>query len=185
MQCQGTTQKGTQCQLNATDNGYCKLHSDNGGGPQPAKHESRCTVCNHADREKIEARYRNWELSPTEIAEKYGLSRSAVYRHMLYLNFDGERAFNVVGYCEKVMTRALRSESVSQGDGIRAAALAQKIRVSDQEFWDEIREKRLRRAFKNLRWALNRADLDDEQRKSLIHWWETAERRHFPTDCDD
>lgn len=45
------------------------------------RHEAKCTICNHEDREEIDEDFVHW-LNPYRIASRYTLhDRSAVYRH--------------------------------------------------------------------------------------------------------
>jgi hypothetical protein len=45
------------------------------------RHEAKCTICNHEDREEIDEDFVHW-LNPYRIAARYTLhDRSAVYRH--------------------------------------------------------------------------------------------------------
>jgi hypothetical protein len=46
-----------------------------------ARHEAKCSICNHPDREEIDEDFVHW-LNPYRIAARYTLhDRSAVYRH--------------------------------------------------------------------------------------------------------
>ena len=44
------------------------------------RHESQCSVCQHEQRKDIDRAFRNW-VSPDDLAQQYGLSRDAIYRH--------------------------------------------------------------------------------------------------------
>jgi hypothetical protein len=48
-------------------------------------HESRCSICCHEDRDAIEEDFVHWD-SPFNIANYYGVSERAVYRHAHALN---------------------------------------------------------------------------------------------------
>lgn len=164
MQCQGTTQKGTQCQLTATGgNGFCQHHSDNGSSRQPAKHKSRCTVCAHPQRAKIEQQYVDWGRSLADLASKYGLSRSALNRHMAYMKLRAQRATNILGYCERIMERAMAAEEISPGDGLRAASIALKAIDTREKHFEKLVEFERQRAFE----AFQAANLTSEQLEAL------------------
>jgi hypothetical protein len=44
------------------------------------RHESQCSVCQHEQRNDIDRAFKHW-TSPDDLAEQYGLSRDAIYRH--------------------------------------------------------------------------------------------------------
>ena len=71
----------------------------------PARHEAKCSICLHLQREEIEAAFVDW-LSPTRIAAAYKISRDSVYRHAAALGLLPRRQKNIRRALEKIIEQA-------------------------------------------------------------------------------
>jgi hypothetical protein len=83
-----------------------KDKSNTGGGAQAnlELHRKQCSVCRHPQLQEIEEGWVNWG-STTLIAEKYGLSRDSLYRHMHAFGLFVRRQKNRKRFLEKIMER--------------------------------------------------------------------------------
>ena len=68
------------------------------------RHQSQCSVCSHPQRQEIEDAWLDWG-STTLLAEKYGLSRDCIYRHVHALSLFRERQNRINRLYEKVLER--------------------------------------------------------------------------------
>jgi hypothetical protein len=74
------------------------------------RHRRQCTICQHPDREEIEADFTAWR-SPVLIAEEYGLSdRKTVYRHAHALDLFPKRGRNIRAALESIIEKAGEAE---------------------------------------------------------------------------
>jgi hypothetical protein len=85
------------------------------------RHQSQCTVCSHPQRQEIEEEWVNWG-NTTLLADRSGLSRDSLYRHMRATNADIKRQKNIKGALERMIER-LDMASLS-GSTIMAALKA-------------------------------------------------------------
>ena len=69
------------------------------------RHQSQCSVCSHPQRQEIEDAWLNW-ANTTELADKYRLSRDALYRHMHALGCYSERQSRRKRLYENILERA-------------------------------------------------------------------------------
>lgn len=70
-----------------------------------SRHESQCTVCQHASRSEIEDEFVNWS-SPAKLAKAYCITRDALYRHAHAVRLMESRSRNVRIALEKIIERA-------------------------------------------------------------------------------
>ena len=73
--------------------------------PNPARHEAKCSICAHPQREEIDRDFVNW-TSAKRIATDYRLSRDAVYRHAWATNLFVKRQKNIRSALEKIIEQA-------------------------------------------------------------------------------
>jgi hypothetical protein len=60
--------------------------------PSTSRHDRKCSVCRHRDRDEIEREFLNWR-SPDSIAEDYGIAHhSSIYRHARATGLFAHRA---------------------------------------------------------------------------------------------
>ncbi len=75
----------------------------------PGRHEARCSICSHPDREQIEQEFTSW-VSPAKIAEEHSvqqaISRDSVYRHAHALGLMEQRRRNVRAALERIIEKA-------------------------------------------------------------------------------
>jgi hypothetical protein len=69
------------------------------------RHQAQCTICNSPHREEIEQNWIDW-VHPVRIAEVYGVSRDAQYRHAHALGLFGKRSKNVARALEQIIEKA-------------------------------------------------------------------------------
>jgi hypothetical protein len=97
-----------------------------------ARHESRCIVCRHPDRESIEEEFLHWH-SPFQIGRVYNLEQRSIYRHAHALNLFAVRRRNIRFALGHIIEEAERCSSVNAGDVVRAVhAFA---RINDRGQW--------------------------------------------------
>lgn len=68
------------------------------------RHQSQCRLCSHPQREEIEEAWVNWGRT-TLLADRYGLSRDGIYRHMHALGLDRKREKNRKGFYGGILER--------------------------------------------------------------------------------
>lgn len=69
------------------------------------RHEFRCTICPHEERESIEAAFVGWQ-SPVKIASDYKISRDSIYRHAKATGLSEKRRKNVRAALERIIEKA-------------------------------------------------------------------------------
>jgi len=69
------------------------------------RHEARCLICAHKEREEIEQSFVAW-VSPAKIAEEHGVSRDGVYRHAHAFGLMEKRRRNVRAALERIIEKA-------------------------------------------------------------------------------
>jgi hypothetical protein len=70
------------------------------------RHQRCCTVCQHEQREEIEAGFVAWR-SPASIAQEFGLGdRNSVYRHAHALGLFAKRQRNIRAALERIIEKA-------------------------------------------------------------------------------
>jgi len=113
---------------------------EEGRGPKPeikaplGRHTRKCTVCNHPEREAIEAEFLRWR-SPKDIADDYGFNDySSIYRHARAAGLFEQRRATVRFALEPIIERAEHLE-------VTAAGLVSVIRaycsINDSGQWVE------------------------------------------------
>jgi len=68
------------------------------------RHQSQCSVCSHPQRQAIEEAWVDW-ANTTELAERFRISRDAVYRHAHALGLFSERQKRRKRLFEKCLER--------------------------------------------------------------------------------
>ena len=94
------------------------------------RHEYRCTICPHAQRDEIEQAFVTW-VSPDRIGKCYGVSRDAVYRHAHALGLMEKRRRNLRSALERIIEKAGEVE-VSASAVVGAVAAYAKINAAGQ-----------------------------------------------------
>jgi len=69
------------------------------------RHETQCSICQHAEREAIEREFVGWG-SPVRISTEYGTSRDAIYRHAHAARLFEKRQRNVRAALERIIEKA-------------------------------------------------------------------------------
>ncbi len=73
--------------------------------PAPDRHERKCLICNHPDRDAIEEEFLHWN-STSEIASRYDVSRDAIYRHAHAGNLFAERTGKMRSVLDLIIEQA-------------------------------------------------------------------------------
>lgn len=68
------------------------------------RHSTQCTVCNHKDKEEIEARYLGFE-PVVHVANEFGVSNYAIDRHAEFFGLDEQRASDTEKVLRNVIAR--------------------------------------------------------------------------------
>lgn len=79
--------------------------SQEGQSASLRRHQSQCSVCTHPQRQEIEEAWLDW-ANTIDLADKCGLSRDAVYRHMHVLGLFHERQKRRKRLYENILERA-------------------------------------------------------------------------------
>lgn len=69
------------------------------------RHEYRCTICSHVQRDAIEEAFISW-VSIATIGKEYSVSRDAIYRHAHALGLLDKRRRNVRVALERIIEKA-------------------------------------------------------------------------------
>jgi hypothetical protein len=69
------------------------------------RHARDCKICNHQEREAIEAEFVGW-TDVTQLAKDYGLSRNSVYRHAEMMGLREKRRQNIRAALERIIEKA-------------------------------------------------------------------------------
>jgi hypothetical protein len=102
--------------------------------PNLGRHQRRCKVCNHPDRELIEQEFLRW-TSPCEISIQFDLrDSSSVYRHAHAFGLFARRRLNVRGVAEQILEGA---ESVKPTGHTVLQALRAFTQITDDGQWIE------------------------------------------------
>jgi hypothetical protein len=86
-----------------------KSRSDAPAPVNQGRHEARCSICSHPEREQIEQEFVAW-ASPAKIAQEHSdqqtISRDSVYRHAHALGLMEKRRRNVRAALERIIEKA-------------------------------------------------------------------------------
>ena len=92
--------------LNTTRKQSKRQHESDSRQPvSQARHQARCLICAHQEREEIEQSFVAW-VSPAKIAEEYSVSRDGVYRHAQAFGPMEKRRRNVRAALERIIEKA-------------------------------------------------------------------------------
>ena len=90
------------------------------------RHAGACTICNHADKETIEASYVNWK-SPTALCKEYGLDRMTLWRHANLFGLVEKRQRNIRAALSKIVEHVDGLWKVSASEIVAACVALAKI----------------------------------------------------------
>ncbi len=100
---------------------------------QTRHEQGGCTVCKHPQRQEIERAFCDWG-SATRIAEEYGLSRDAVYRHATAFGLFEKRGANIRKALEHLIERA---DGVEVNAAAVVAAVQAYAKISAAGIWTD------------------------------------------------
>jgi hypothetical protein len=101
--------------------------------PAPDRHERKCLICNHPDRDAIEEDFLHWH-SPSAIASRFDVTRDSIYRHAHATRLFSRRAGKIRSVLDLIIEQA-ESAKVT-GDTIISAIRAYCC-VTDDGRWIE------------------------------------------------
>lgn len=99
------------------------------------RHERDCTICNHPEREGIEAEIVNWS-TVTKIAKLFRVSRSSLYRHTSALHLLAKRDRNIRGALVRIVEKAT-TVHVTAASVVQACLVLSKL-DDEQRFVDRV-----------------------------------------------
>jgi hypothetical protein len=92
----------------------------------PERHARKCTICNHRDREKIEAAFLCW-TSPEAIASEFNIAhREYIHRHVRATGLDQLRRYKLSCAAEMIVEHAASVE-VKARDVLKAVYVTSNI----------------------------------------------------------
>jgi hypothetical protein len=143
------------------------------------RHRRLCSVCQHAQREDIEAAFIAWR-SPVSIAEEYGLAdRSSVYRHAQAFGLSDKRKRNVRAALERIIEKAGEVE-VTAAAVVSAVQAYSKINAAGQ--WIDRSEQV---SLNDLFDRMSAEELERyAQQGTLPRWFEAASLSATPEDSE-
>jgi hypothetical protein len=97
------------------------------------RHETRCRICRHPDRDDVEQAFLNWS-SPSKIAKRYGITRDALYRHAHALDLMERRSRNVRAALERIIEQA---DMVKPNASAVVSAIGTYARINARGQWIE------------------------------------------------
>ena len=95
------------------------------------RHERRCLICRHPEREEIEDEFIQWQ-HPYDISKAYGLNERVVYRHARAVGLYARRTRNVRSALDSVLQNCYDAKVT--GDTIVRAVRAY-TRITDDGQW--------------------------------------------------
>jgi len=101
--------------------------------PAPDRHERKCLICNHPDRDAIEEDFLHWH-SPSAIASRFDVTRDSIYRHAHATRLFSRRAGKIRSVLDLIIEQADRVKVT--GDTIIRAVRAYSC-ITDDGRWIE------------------------------------------------
>jgi hypothetical protein len=118
-------------------NAHCVLSAIEPGEPEPrsalGRHERKCVICHHPDREAIEEEFLNWH-SPFKTAIHHNVAARTLYRHALAVGLTRRRRGNMRAVLDRLLDRA--DGATVTGDSIIRALRAYTC-LADDQHWVE------------------------------------------------
>ncbi len=99
--------------------------------PDENRHNSKCAVCNHPDRESIESDFIAWR-SVTMLAREFDVQPRSIYRHAVACDLFSRRSRNVRMALEQIIQRA---DSIMVTPSSIVQAVKAHARISSQGQW--------------------------------------------------
>jgi hypothetical protein len=73
--------------------------------PDPNRHQRKCELCHHPDREAIEEEFVHWH-EPYAIGRRYSVSKQSIYRHAHAAGLIAHRRENTRSILERILEQA-------------------------------------------------------------------------------
>jgi len=128
------------------------------------RHARDCKICNHKDREVIEAEFVGW-ADVTELAKEYQLSRNSIYRHAEMMGLREKRRVNIRAALERIIEKA-GSVQVTAAAVVTAVQALAKINAQG-EWVERVEHVDLRAVFDRM----SRDEMDAYAREGKLPAW--------------
>lgn len=139
------------------------------------RHEARCRICSHLQREEIEQEFVAW-VSPTKTAEEHSVSRDGVYRHARATGLIEKRRRNVRAALERIIEKA---GEVEVNASAVVGAVSAYARINSRGEWvDRTETVNLTEMFQRM----SPDELDTYAKTGLVPEWFKAATGATPTD---
>jgi hypothetical protein len=103
--------------------------------PDPNRHQRKCEICHHPDREAIEEEFVHWH-EPYAISRRYSVSKQSIYRHAHATGLIAHRRDNTRSILERILEQAAGTETKVTGQTIINALRAYTC-LTDDGRWVE------------------------------------------------
>jgi hypothetical protein len=120
-----------------------ELKENEVGGVNLGRHQAQCTICLSPYREQIEQEWISWRAT-NRLAEEFGLTRYAIYRHAHALGLFKKRQRNIRMALERMIERVDHADVTSSGV---VSAVKAYVKITSAE---EGKENQQRADLKNL-----------------------------------
>jgi hypothetical protein len=103
--------------------------------PDPNRHQRKCEICHHPDREAIEEEFVHWH-EPYAIGRRYSVSKQSIYRHAHATGLISQRRDNTRSILERILEQAAGTETKVTGQTVINALRAYTC-LTDDGRWVE------------------------------------------------
>jgi hypothetical protein len=105
------------------------------GAPDPNRHQRKCEICHHPDREAIEEEFVHWH-EPYTISRRYSVSKQSIYRHAHATGLIAHRRENTRSILERILEQAAHPQTRVTGQTVINALRAYTC-LTDDGRWVE------------------------------------------------
>jgi hypothetical protein len=103
--------------------------------PDLNRHQRKCEICNHPDREAIEEEFVHWH-EPWGISYHYKFSKRSLYRHAHATGLIAQRRENTRSILERILEKAADGETKTTGQTVINALRAYTCLTDDGRWID-------------------------------------------------
>jgi len=103
--------------------------------PAPDRHERKCLICNHPDRDAIEEEFIHWH-EPYAISRTYNVPKRSIYRHAHATGLIAQRRDNTRSILERILEQAAGTETKVTGQTVINALRAYTCLTDDGRWVD-------------------------------------------------
>ena len=105
------------------------------GAPDTNRHQRKCEICHHPDREAIEEEFIHWH-EPYTISRRYSVSKQSIYRHAHATGLIAHRRENTRSILERILEQAAHPQTRVTGQTVINALRAYTC-LTDDGRWVE------------------------------------------------